>query len=728
MADYIYLLETRLSPAQQRAIGTVRAIARENDLTVFLTGGAVRDLTSGASVRDLDLTIQGSVLPLRGALEAAGAVVMGEHTAAQRLFLTLPGSVRVEVASAMRVTFPQASRPDYQHSNISDDLRSRDFTANAMAISLNEGSYGLLMDPLNGVADIENRELRLVSNYGFIEDSSRLIRATRLMSRLGWHLEERTRHRYETAKDENHISSLTPWNRGYELEELFQEDDPLRILRALEAEGWSAQLFPGLQSSKANAPGLSELAEKQGQLQAQGIVAQSAVLAFPLVTAKLSASEIANLKHLLVRPGLVADIDAMDGRVRDFAARLSGKEAATPSSAWRLLHETEPNLVLATFATSKAGAVQARIKTFLNESPAARQRIPYALLQEMRITPDLPEYNDLLNKLFFELMDGKLATAEEMKAYLEPYSPPAPPPPVNLRRAKAKKEARPSRSKAKKATEPDVFPETVAEEEEAVGIATGLMGEGDLTGPDHGPEPTPDVPLAEKVAPTPVEMVSEPALEGPDSGPVQRPAEDVDKEPRPGKKRAGKKAASIKDAVLGEDSSAVPGRAQMVPAAPAKAKEQRAKAEGASGLAPKKPGDGKTAKTSVNQPVPGKKGVAPAKKSAVAGNKAASQKAPTKTAPAKKAAAPPQAASSKQTSSTRPAAKKSSAAAVAAIKKSAAKASGQFSQNGPAAKKSPASAKSVPPKQKKAAPAKKSTAAKKAPAKSGAKKTAGRKR
>ena len=83
-----------------------------------------------------------------------------------------------------------------------DDLRRRDFTANAMALSLNEGSYGLLMDPLNGVADIENRELRLVSNYGFIEDPVRMIRAARFAARLGWQMEEKTRARYETGKEE----------------------------------------------------------------------------------------------------------------------------------------------------------------------------------------------------------------------------------------------------------------------------------------------------------------------------------------------------------------------------------------------------------------------------------------------------------------------------------------------------------------------------------------------
>ena len=107
-----------------------------------------------------------------------------------------------------------------------------------MALSLNEGSYGLLMDPLNGVADIENRELRLVSNYGFIEDPVRMIRAARFAARLGWQMEEKTRARYETGKAEGYISAMSAFQRGYEAEEIVHEEDPLRVMRGLEHEGW----------------------------------------------------------------------------------------------------------------------------------------------------------------------------------------------------------------------------------------------------------------------------------------------------------------------------------------------------------------------------------------------------------------------------------------------------------------------------------------------------------
>ena len=497
MADYIYLLENRLSPAQQRALSLVRTAVRARELTLFLTGGAVRDLTGGGSVRDLDITVQGETTGLRKDLESAGAVFLGDFAPAQALFFVFPGGVRVEVSAAMAVTYPKPGKPKVELTSISESLRSRDFTANAMALSLNEGSYGLLMDPLNGVADIENRELRLISNYGFIDDPARLVRAVRLSSRLGWQMEARTQQRYENAKEDSTLDVLSKFARGYELEEIFHEEDPQRIMRALDAEGWLSQLAPQLVLGKANDGALADLRDKQGQLQTANILADSSALAFPLLLAKLPQADVAALKASFARQGFVQQIELLDERMRELQQRFNGKDAAQPSAAWRMLYEAEPGLVLAMFYAGKGSAVQARLKTFLTESPTARQRLPYQLMQEMRILPDNPVYGELLDKVFFELMDGKLQTPEEMKAYLEPYSPPAPPPPLNLRRARAKKEARPSRAKAKKAAV------TVAAEEEAVGVAKGLMEPGTLTGPDRGDTPTKHEPLEGKVAPLP---------------------------------------------------------------------------------------------------------------------------------------------------------------------------------------------------------------------------------
>src|ERR1700678_3357355 len=157
MPDYVYLLENRLSADQQHALRVLREIARDAELILFLTGDAVRDLTSGHAVRDLEVTVQGNALKLKKPLEKLGAKVWGEDEATRTLYLCFPGTVRVDLVSTHRVEYPKPGKPVYHKSSIQEALRRRDFTANSMAISLNEGSFGLLMDPLNGAADIESR-------------------------------------------------------------------------------------------------------------------------------------------------------------------------------------------------------------------------------------------------------------------------------------------------------------------------------------------------------------------------------------------------------------------------------------------------------------------------------------------------------------------------------------------------------------------------------------------
>lgn len=447
MPDYIYLLKNRLSIHQRNALDHIRQAAREAGMTVFLVGGAVRDLTSGSPVFDLDVTVQGNALKLKKTLEKAGAKLWGEHEPSRTLFFRFPVGVTVEISSARREEYPKPGKPVYQWDTILEDLRRRDFTANAMALSLNEHSYGLLMDPLNGVADIEARQLRLVSNYGFIEDPARLLRATRLVARLGWELDERTQTRFQNAKEEKAIEALSAYNRGYELEEIGHEEDGLRVLAAMEAEGWMHSLFPPWTTASADAEALEEMRKLVTQLQMQGVSPDISAVSVHYLTAKLSAKDLSSLKSMFVRPGFVEEWNNLDHAAKEFNKQLTGKEAATPSATWKLFTSADPQAVLWLGLTSKVPAVQAKYKNFFTVWPEARQKIPHALLQELRITPEVPGYDEMISRLFLGVIDGNLETEEQLRAFLEPYSPPAPPPPVTVRRTRGSRKTGEAKNK-----------------------------------------------------------------------------------------------------------------------------------------------------------------------------------------------------------------------------------------------------------------------------------------
>ena len=90
MADYIYMMERRLTPDQQRAVELVQDLARSQEFNVYITGGAVRDIVSGFPIRDVDFSIQGNPLKLQKDLERAGAILQGLDENLKILYVLFP--------------------------------------------------------------------------------------------------------------------------------------------------------------------------------------------------------------------------------------------------------------------------------------------------------------------------------------------------------------------------------------------------------------------------------------------------------------------------------------------------------------------------------------------------------------------------------------------------------------------------------------------------------------
>ena len=148
-------------------------------------------------------------------------------------------------------------------------------------------------------------------------------------------------------------------------------------------------LMPALASTKANVAELERLRESQTQLQLRGIIAEASAANFPLLTAKMQPKEVAALKKSFARQGFVEEIDSLEREGKDFAAQLAGKGAAAPSQAWKMLMAAKPEAVLWVAHSSKNAALQAKFKGFYTEWPQAQQKIPYTMMQEMRIVPGI---------------------------------------------------------------------------------------------------------------------------------------------------------------------------------------------------------------------------------------------------------------------------------------------------------------------------------------------------
>src|SRR3984885_11614788 len=161
MSDYMFVLESHLDAAQNRVVNEMQRVATEAGMNVWLTGGAMRDTLRGARILDLDFTVERDAAKMGKALaHACGGRVVSEDSLKRWVELELASGVRASVSNARSEKYSKpGARPQVAPATIHEDLMRRDFTINAMALSLNRGSRGLLIDPTNGQAGLFNRGL-----------------------------------------------------------------------------------------------------------------------------------------------------------------------------------------------------------------------------------------------------------------------------------------------------------------------------------------------------------------------------------------------------------------------------------------------------------------------------------------------------------------------------------------------------------------------------------------
>src|SRR5258708_985251 len=440
MADYIYTMEIRLTPDQLKGVGMVQDVARAAGMNLYLTGGAIRDIISGFAIRDLDFTVQGNPLKLQKELEKAGAKITFVEEDMRTIFISLPGNARAEISMARTERFEKTGKPPLvTPATIHDDLRRRDFTVNAMALSLNEGSRGLLLDPFNGVADIETKVIRILHNYSFLEDPSRLIRATRFAARFHWQLEERTQARYDAAKEGKYIDHILRSSIGHEIAALAHEADPLHVVKMLEKEGWLTVLQHDRTLPHADTNRISQLMKTRQQMVDMGYAPDAGPAYMYFLTSHFSDKDVADIQKLIPRKDLVEAWRDIEDHAKELAKRLMGKEAATPSRTWQVLSSARPEMVLFLAVTAKQQSVEQKIKNYLTKWRQVQQKLPLPEMTELLITPQLPDYPKLAHDVFMLLLDGKLRSRTETLKYLKPFAPPPPPPPPAPRRGRAAK-------------------------------------------------------------------------------------------------------------------------------------------------------------------------------------------------------------------------------------------------------------------------------------------------
>ncbi|MFB3923546.1 MAG: hypothetical protein ACE145_17625 [Terriglobia bacterium] len=470
MSDYNFLMESRLSTEQFQVLTLLSRVAHAQGMNLYLVGGAVRDLTYGQQVvRDLDFTVEGnpqkilrqleSKRPAGGDLPAIEIDHQHFDTRLNSAEVTFTNGVRAEIAMSREEIYAKPGRrPDIAPAGIFEDLRRRDFSVNAMAVSLHPNSRGLLLDPTNGAADIEKRELRALHTRSFSEDPLRLYRLIRLGQRLDFKPEERTKIWQESALENRVWERMDSDQQGRELCALLQEENPGRVLKALAEMGLLAGLDRKLASVRLPYDQFAKIRNVARSVPG----ADSFLLNFDCLTTKLGGAQKVRLAKAIFRDRkTLAMALGLEGAAKKLAKALAGSKAAQPSQVYSLLVEQPQPLLLFLLVNYPQAKVQARVKNFLFKFPMARAKMPRAELLTLGLEAG-PKFEKIFHRLFLDQLDGKIKTHQQLlkefrslAGIKEPEVKPAPKPAARpIAKPAPKAAAKPAVKTAAKAAAP----------------------------------------------------------------------------------------------------------------------------------------------------------------------------------------------------------------------------------------------------------------------------------
>jgi tRNA nucleotidyltransferase (CCA-adding enzyme) len=457
MPDYMFLLESRLSPEQRAVMLRVQELSAAMGSNLYLTGGTVRDLITGASLRDLDFTVEGNPSKMARELEKGGAKILLEDEKLRHIEVLFAGDVEGSISAARDDHYVRpGTRPEIRWSTIMEDLRRRDFSLNAIAISLNPASRGLLLDPTNGLSDIERAEVRALSIHSFTNQPVRLLRVLRYAARMGFKLEQRTQEWFDLAIERDLHKTITPEDSGSELRALAREERPPVVLKAWEQHDLLEAVNPNLARRHPDYDAITRLMKVREDLFTAGLRPR---LATPMLLAILGRLKDRELTGVLSKAGFrSAEIEEVAGfpdEALESQKELAGRKIKTPIDAYRFLEKEPLDRVAYLLAESSNSAALSKIRAYLHKWRPIRGGLSTVGNELESIgMPRGPKFDSIVEQVFAIQLTGRGKTPEERIKILRKLSGIKEPPKKKEKEKKPAKAAAKAHAPAKAAAKP----------------------------------------------------------------------------------------------------------------------------------------------------------------------------------------------------------------------------------------------------------------------------------
>jgi tRNA nucleotidyltransferase (CCA-adding enzyme) len=377
-------------------------VAANEGQSLYLVGGVVRDLLLERTNLDLDLVVEGDAINMARRLadvEQAKLVIHPRFNTAKLQW----GKWSVDLASARSETYEKpGALPKVTPGSLESDLFRRDFTINAMAVSLDPHRYGELVDLYGGRGDLENKLVRILHNNSFIDDATRIWRGLRYEQRLDFRLEEDTLKLLK--RNLSMLDTISGDRIRHEVELVLGEEFPEKALRRAQELKVLSKLHPALKGDDW----LADRFEQARRLSSPG--SPSIALYLALLTYRLDSEKNEQLISRFNLPKALAQT------LRDTAGLkaqlgLLDSPGLTHSSLYRLLDGYSLPAVTANLVACDSLVACQRIQLFLDNLRHVRPLLTGKDLVRMGVAPG-PRVKDLLRLLQDARLDGRITTRE----------------------------------------------------------------------------------------------------------------------------------------------------------------------------------------------------------------------------------------------------------------------------------------------------------------------------
>jgi len=437
MSDYMFVLESHLDAAQNRVVAEMQRVATDAGMNVWLTGGAMRDTLRGARIVDLDFTVERDAVKMGKSLaHACGGRVLTEDSLKRWVELELAGGVRASVSNARSEKYSKpGAKPQVAPATIHEDLMRRDFTINAMALSLNRGSRGLLIDPANGQADLVNRELRTTNAYALFDDPSRIFRLIRFQYVFGFEIAPRTQSQIENALMGEYQKAAPASALATEIRALSESENAVAALEAYDRLGLLQLISPALTGGKLNTTGLARFERLAHTVLPPDT--RSWWLAFlTVLTEKMNSRDEADLlRKFQLSKKEMDGFRKLKSRAKKLETALKSARITKPSHVYEALKDATADEVLMVLYDSGQRVVQDRIRAYYQKYLPLAQEVTEEQVAATGVKPGSPKFE----KAFRAMVIAHLNARPKKIPPPEPEVIPAPPAPMAARGGAARK-------------------------------------------------------------------------------------------------------------------------------------------------------------------------------------------------------------------------------------------------------------------------------------------------